>query len=375
MPNEKPQEELRSALHVMPGVSIDRDREVKPRPRRRLLTADEYVEGVLRGDRVVIGRTLSLMESINPMHHRMAGEVLHKLLPHTGKAIRLGVSGVPGSGKSTFIEAFGTMVADQGHQVAVLAVDPSSEVTGGSILGDKTRMERLSGHPNALVRPSPGGGWLGGVARSTREAMLVCEAAGYEVILVETVGVGQSETQVASMVDFFLLLMLSGAGDELQGIKRGILEMADAIAINKADGDNVVHAKKARTQLQSALKLLRSHEETWHLKVVLCSALEKTGIAEIWEMVQDHHRQMEDTGELTKKREKQVLFWLAQSVEALLKSKFRKHSAVRAREGEILQRVREGTLSPFAAAEELVALVFPEEEEEGKKEKKTGGDN
>jgi LAO/AO transport system kinase len=355
-----------SAMHVMPGVSVDKDRVGRIR-KRKSLAAEEYVKGVMDGDRVALGRAFSLMESINEGHREKANQVLSQLLPQSGNAIRLGISGVPGVGKSTFIEAFGMHLIEEGHRVAVLAIDPSSEVTGGSILGDKTRMEKLSSHPNALVRPSACGGWLGGVARSTREAIIVCEAAGFDVVIVETVGVGQSETSVASMVDFFLLLTLAGAGDELQGIKRGIMEVADGIAINKSDGDNIPHAKAARIQLQSALRLMRSPAEPWQPKVTLCSSLTGDGINEIWKIISQHRQWGVQSGHLAERRRQQALYWMEQTVEALLRERFDRHPAIQ-REGEAIRsRVLEGNLSPFIAAENLISLAFPQksEDEEG----------
>ena len=354
--------EKRSALRVMPGVSIERDPRVKIKPRkRRDLTAEQYAEGVLSGNRTVIGRTFSLMESIHEGHREKATQVLEKIFPKTGKSIRLGISGVPGVGKSTFIESFGMALVEKGHRVAVLAIDPSSEVTGGSILGDKTRMEKLSAHPDALVRPSACGGWHGGVARSTRESILVCEAAGFDVVIVETVGVGQGETQVASMVDFFLLLMLSGAGDELQGIKRGIIEMADAIAINKADGDNIPNTRKAKIQFESALHLLIPPTSPWQPKVLTCSAKTGTGLDDIWKMITQHREWAEGNGMLQEKRREQSLYWLEQTIEGMLKEKFYKHPKVDKSLEETRRKVYEDELSPFAAAESLINLAFPGE--------------
>jgi LAO/AO transport system kinase len=249
----------------------------KPRPQRRRLSVDDYVSGVLAGDRTILGRAISLVESNALAHLDMAQEVLKQLLPHTGRSIRVGITGVPGVGKSTFIESFGMHLLAQGHRVAVLAVDPSSSVTRGSILGDKTRMERLARENDAFIRPSPTGGGRGGVARKTRETILVCEAAGFDVVLLETVGVGQSETMVRSMVDFFLLLMLAGAGDELQGIKKGIMELADALAITKADGDNIHKTQNARADYNRALHYLAQATEGWHTRAYTCSAVTREG--------------------------------------------------------------------------------------------------
>ena len=242
-----------------------------------------YTQGVVSRNRLVMAKTITLIESTLPAHQEMARAVMDRLLPHTGKAVRLGITGVPGAGKSTFIESFGMMLTEKGLRVAVLAVDPSSPRTGGSILADKTRMEKLSVNERAFIRPSPSGGTLGGVARKTRETMLICEAAGYDVVMVETVGVGQSEVAVASMVDFFLVLMIAGAGDELQGIKKGVLELADAITVNKADGDNIDRAKLARQQYETAMHLLSPPSPDWSTPVLMCSSLTGAGLAEIWD--------------------------------------------------------------------------------------------
>lgn len=345
-----------SALKVTPGVA-PRERVIKPRVKRKRLEVAEHIEGVRRGDRAIIGRTLSLMESANPDHREKAEQVLENLLPYTGQSIRLGITGVPGVGKSTFIEALGTLLTEQGHKVAVLAVDPSSELSGGSILGDKTRMEKLSRNPRALVRPSACGGWLGGVARGTRESILIVEAAGYDVVIVETVGVGQSETQVASMVDFFLLLMIAGGGDELQGIKRGIVEMADAIAINKADGDNIDRTRVARNQAHGALRLLRPQTEGWEVPVLMCSSITGLGIDEIWKTVERHRGLLEDTGKLQEKRSQQALYWMKQAIEYYLIDHFYRHPGVAEHIGSVRQEVLKGKVSPFSAAERLVRLA------------------
>lgn len=352
---EKKTEE--SALHVRPGVSVDPNHVRRPKMKRRAISIEEHVEGVLKGNRSIIGRTLTLMESANQAHRAKAAEVLQQLLPYSGASIRLGISGVPGVGKSTFIESLGTMLTAEGHRVAVLTVDPSSELSGGSILGDKTRMEKLATDPNAIVRPSASGKTLGGVARGTREMMIICEAAGYDIIIVETVGVGQSETQVASMVDFFLLLMLAGAGDELQGIKRGIIEMADAIAINKADGVNVGPARSAKNQYQNALKLLRPATEGWTPLVLTCSAMTSQGMGDIWKVVLEHNEMLRETGRLEEKRDRQALYWLKQTIEQQLVENFYRHPKVADRIERYRRDVLEGRISPFNAAEELLSLT------------------
>src|SRR5213593_4174853 len=268
----------------------------------RSVPVEALAAEVRAGNRRALAKAITLVESTRRDHQEGAQRLLEVLLPHTGGAARLGVSGVPGVGKSTFIEAFGLHLIGLGKRVAVLAVDPSSALSGGSILGDKTRMPRLGAAPEAFIRPSPSAGSFGGVTRRTREAMLVCEAAGYDVVLVETVGVGQSEFAVASMVDFFLVLMLAGAGDELQGLKNGILELADALAINKADGDNVAHATQAAAQYRSALNLFRHATPAWDPPVVLVSALEGRGMDTVWAIIEDHHRRLTAAGELVEKR-------------------------------------------------------------------------
>ncbi len=313
-----------------------------------------HVDGVITGNRRMLAKTITLIESSQPDHQYLAGHILNTLLPHTGKAVRLGISGVPGVGKSTFIESLGMLLTGKGHKVAVLAVDPSSTRSGGSILADKTRMERLAVEPNAFIRPSPSGGTLGGVARKTRETMLVCEAAGYDVIIVETVGVGQSEITVASMVDFFLVLMLAGAGDEIQGIKKGILEMADAVAINKADGDNLEKACLARRDYESAIRLLTPVSPTWRPVVLTCSAVQLTGIEDIWQTVLDHRIRMEASGELHLNRKKQALSWMWSLVEEGLKDRFHRNPTIRKMLSGICLEVENGLLSPTVAADRLL---------------------
>jgi len=269
------------------------------------METQDYIDGVLANNRRMVAKTITLIESSLFAHQESAKAIVNELLSHAGKAVRIGITGVPGVGKSTYIESFGLQLVRQGHRVAVLAVDPSSSKSGGSIMGDKTRMEKLSLEPNAFIRPSPSGGTLGGVARRTRETIVVCEAAGFDVIIVETVGVGQSETTVASMVDFFLVLMLAGAGDELQGIKKGVLELADAIAINKADGTNIENAKIAKLEYERALSILTPFSKTWSPPVLTCSAVTMKGIDEIWQTILEHRKKIEATGELAEKRSQQ----------------------------------------------------------------------
>ena len=318
------------------------------------MTAHELVDGVLSGDRAAVGRAVTLVESTKPDHRADARRLLDALAPHAGGAQRVGVTGVPGVGKSTFIEALGSMLTAVGHRVAVLAVDPTSTVTGGSILGDKTRMPRLSNDPSAFVRPSPSAGTLGGVTRSTRETMMVLEAAGHDVVLVETVGIGQSETVVAAMVDFFLVLMLPGAGDELQGIKKGVLEMADLIAVNKADGDNVPAARIAVRDYSSALRLTHPTSPTWNPPVMTCSGQNGDGLEDLWGRIADHRSVMTATGEWDDRRRAQRLAWMWSMVEDRLLDSLRADPAVlgllMAAEAEVL----DGLTTPSAAAERLL---------------------
>ncbi len=324
-------------------------------PKRRELSIDDYVAGVRAGDRALLGRAISLVESNARTHYELAQEVLSRLLPFTGGALRVGISGVPGVGKSTFIEALGKRLTARGHKVAVLAVDPTSERTHGSILGDKTRMVQLAQDLNAFIRPSPSGGSLGGVGRKTRESMLLCEAAGFDVVLVETVGVGQSETMVAEMVDFFLVLMLAGAGDELQGIKRGILELADMIAVNKADGDNAARAERARREYAGALALMRAHEGSWKVPVVKCSSLTGEGLDELWAHVERHHSESAADGQLAARRKQQLLRWMWQMVESELVRALREHPDIKRVLPELEDKVRAGALTATLAAQQILS--------------------
>ncbi|WP_040664259.1 methylmalonyl Co-A mutase-associated GTPase MeaB [Nafulsella turpanensis] len=321
--------------------------------RKRRLSPEEYIEGVLQGDRVVLSRAITLMESSLPADHALATEVLDGILPHTGKSLRIGITGVPGVGKSTFIESFGSYITGLGKKLAVLAIDPSSQRSGGSILGDKTRMEQLSHDPLAYIRPSAAGSALGGVGAKTRESMLLCEAAGFEVIFIETVGVGQSETSVRNMVDFFLLLMLAGAGDELQGIKKGIMEMADAIAITKADGNNKKEAGKAKSEYQNALHLFPIAESDWQARVLTCSALEGSGLADIWQVLEEYERHTKTKGWFEQQRQSQNLSWMHSAVDYLLKQQFYSHSSVRSQLGAVEEEVKEGRTAALSAARKL----------------------
>jgi LAO/AO transport system kinase len=312
---------------------------------------------LLKGDRRILAKTITLIESSLACHQEEAQAILERLLPHTGKAIRLGITGVPGVGKSSFIESLGMLLIEKGLRVAVLAVDPSSNRSGGSILADKTRMEKLSADNRAFIRPSPSGGTLGGVARKTRETMLVCEAAGFDVMIVETVGIGQSEITVASMVDFFLVLMLAGAGDELQGIKKGFLELADALAINKADGDNRERAGIAQKDYETALHLLRPAFPNWSPPVLMCSAREKTGIEAIWAVVLKHREVMTASGEFAERRRGQNLTWMWSLVEEGLRDRFDHHPEVQRHLPQLAREVESGWLPPTAAACQLLSFL------------------
>jgi LAO/AO transport system kinase len=313
----------------------------------------ELVEGVLARRTRPLAKTITLIESVRADHRARAQRVLERLLPHTGRSIRIGITGVPGVGKSTFIEALGLYLIERGHRVAVLAVDPSSSISGGSILGDKTRMERLSQDARAFIRPSPTGGSLGGVAEKTREAMLVCEAAGFDVVIVETVGVGQSETAVAGMVDVFALLLLPNAGDELQAIKKGIMELAEVLVINKADTDPQA-AKLARSHIRNALALLRTNSAHWQPSVVTLSAAKGEGIAEFWREIERYRAVAEGAGELAAKRRRQALAWMWEMIDAGLRQRFRERPRVRRELEEISGAVERGTITPGAAADRLL---------------------
>jgi LAO/AO transport system kinase len=327
-------------------------------PSEDALSADDQqlVDGVLSGQRRALAKTITLIESTRIDHQQRAQKVLASLLPHTGRAIRVGISGVPGAGKSTFIEALGVWLIDNGHRLAVLTVDPSSSVSGGSILGDKTRMELLCQREQAFIRPSPSAGSLGGVAEKTREAMLACEASGYDVILVETVGVGQSETTVAGMVDMFVLLQLPNAGDDLQAIKKGIVEIADLVAINKIDIDPRAGAI-ARAQWKQALHMLRPNSPNWQPPVIGVSALKKEGMVEFWSEIERFRSVMTQSGELEEKRKKQALNWMWSLIESGLHYLFRSHPAIHAALPELSRNVAEGVTTPGAAAKRLLAYL------------------
>ena len=351
-----------SALHEKDGVSQPDSLNKSSiasikKNRRKQPSVDELVTGILKQDKVALSRAITLVESKNTKHLAKATEIIEKCLPHANKSIRIGITGVPGVGKSTFIEAFGKHLTNLGKKVAVLAVDPSSSISSGSILGDKTRMEELVKDENAFIRPSASGDSLGGVARKTRETIILCEACGFDTIIIETVGVGQSETAVHSMVDFFLLLKLAGAGDELQGIKRGIIEMADAIVINKADGDNVKRAQMARTEFKRALHLYPQKASEWQPKVVTASALQKNGIDDVWKMIENFRKSTQKNGYFESHRKQQNRFWLLQTIEERLKHNFFTNEKVKSVLDDYLKATENSAISPFNAAQQLLKLL------------------
>ena len=321
-------------------------------------SATELIKGILNHDKVALSRAITLVESTNITHLAKANEIINVCLPHANQSVRIGITGVPGVGKSTFIEAFGSYLTSLGKKVAVLAVDPSSTISHGSILGDKTRMEELVKDEKAYIRPSASGETLGGVARKTREAIILCEAAGFDMIIIETVGVGQSETAVHSMVDFFLLLKISGAGDELQGIKRGIMEMADAIVINKADGDNINKAKLAKTEFNRALHLFPAKSSGWIPTVSTCSAYEKTGIDAVWETISRYLDLVTTNDYFESKRKEQSLYWMMETINEQLKQNFYQHPDIAKLITTTQQAVLANELSPFAAAQKLLEFYF-----------------
>jgi LAO/AO transport system kinase len=359
------QKKKKSALSVSVGVaqpSSVNERALEQIKRSRKHPADPGIlfTGIRNGNRTALSQAITLVESALPEHHETAQVLIRQCLPFAGKSLRLGITGVPGAGKSTFIESFGNYLTRSGHKIAVLAIDPSSERSGGSILGDKTRMETLAGADNAFIRPSPSGGTLGGVARKTRESIILCEAAGYDTIIVETVGVGQSETTVHSMVDFFMVLMIPGAGDELQGMKRGIMEMADAIVINKADGDNVEPARRAKTEYTNALHLFPLPPSGWAPQVITCSAVEGIGVKEAWKMVRDYKDHAMQNGFFNKRRSEQSSYWMYQTLNEGLKLKFFNNPDVREKLRELEKMMVNDQISSFAAAAELLDRFFPE---------------
>jgi LAO/AO transport system kinase len=349
---------VNKGVELPPPVNEDAASRFLKKKRRNQLSADDYVEGILGGDITLLSMAVTLVESSRPDHQKIAQEIIERCLPYTGKSVRIGITGVPGAGKSTFIESLGMYIIGQGGKLAVLAIDPSSEKSKGSILGDKTRMEQLSGEKNAYIRPSPSAGSLGGVARKTRETIILCEAAGFDTIFIETVGVGQSETAVHSMVDFFLLIMLAGAGDELQGIKRGIMEMADAIAINKADGNNVARAKLAQTEYRNALHLFPPSRSGWVPLVKTCSAIQSQGIDEIWNMIGDFLSLTHTNGFFEKNRLEQSSYWMYETINETLRNHFYHHPKVKSVLENYQQLVVHDKKSSFTAARELLEIYY-----------------
>ncbi|WP_057937374.1 methylmalonyl Co-A mutase-associated GTPase MeaB [Algoriphagus resistens] len=329
---------------------------------KKRLTLQEYKSGVIAGDRKRLSQAITLVESTLESDVSLASDLVQELLPFTGKSVRIGITGVPGVGKSTFIEVFGKMLVEKGQTLAVLAVDPSSPKSRGSILGDKTRMEKLAGDNRAFIRPSPAGTTLGGVSLRTREAMLLCEAAGFDVILVETVGVGQSETAVKNMVDFFLLLMLAGAGDELQGIKKGIMEMADALVIHKADGENKILAKKAKSIYANALHLFPLGQNNWSTPVLTASSVTNEGLSEVWEIIRKFKLQMQQSGYWAENRARQRLNWLDENLQFLLGKFFFQHKEVQRKMDQSRIRVENGELSPLTLARDLIDAFFNQDQ-------------
>ena len=347
---------VNKGIEPLPSVNADSVKRFLKNKEKRTLSVQQYVDGILNGDITVLSQAVTLVESSKPQHQEIAQEIIVKCLPFSGNSIRIGITGVPGVGKSTFIEAMGKYITSKGNKLAVLAIDPSSERTKGSIMGDKTRMEDLSIDPNAYIRPSPSAGSLGGVARKTREIIVLCEAAGFNHIFIETVGVGQSETAVHSMVDFFLLLMLAGAGDELQGIKRGIMEMADAITINKADGNNIEKAGLARIQYMNALHLFPATDSGWKPKVLTCSAYHKTGISEIWDTIDAYLALVKKSGYFQRKRNEQAKFWMYETINEHLRNSFYQNEQIMTLMEESEKKVLKEEISSFVAAKKLLDL-------------------
>ena len=347
---------VNQGIEKLPSVDENSVRRFLKNKKRNTLTVQQFVDGIFKGDITILSQAVTLVESSKPEHQEIAQEIILKCLPFSGKSVRIGITGVPGVGKSTFIEAMGKHITSRGNKLAVLAIDPSSERTKGSILGDKTRMEDLSIDPNAYIRPSPSAGSLGGVARKTRETIVLCEAAGFNHIFIETVGVGQSETAVHSMVDFFLLLMLAGAGDELQGIKRGIMEMADVITINKADGNNIEKAGLARVQYMNALHLFPPTDSGWKPRVTTCSAYMKTGISEIWQSIDEYLSLVKSNGYFKHKRNEQSKFWMYETINEHLRNSFYQNERIKTLMEESEKKVLNEEISSFVAARKLLDL-------------------
>jgi LAO/AO transport system kinase len=340
------------------AVSADSVHRFLKKSQGKDLSVNEYCEGILHGNRTILSRAVTLIESNNREHQEIAQQIIGRCLLFSGKSVRIGITGIPGSGKSTFIESFGKYLTSIGKKLAVLAIDPSSERSKGSILGDKTRMEELSSDINAYIRPSPSSGSLGGVARKTRETILLCEAAGFDTILIETVGVGQSETSVHSMVDFFLLLQIAGAGDELQGIKRGIMEMVDTIVINKADGDNIDRANTAAALYRNTLHLFPPTGSGWIPQVKICSSVKKTGISEIWDCIEEYFTLTKENNYFEERRSTQARYWMYETIEDNLKSNFYQNKQVKMALSQLETKVSGERLSPFFAAQQLLEKYF-----------------
>lgn len=358
---ENQKHEWESALQVtgsdQPAVQVNPNALERLRLKRQtLLPLQEYVDGILAGDITILSKAITLVESALPAHQKLAQDIIAKCIPHSGKALRLGITGVPGAGKSTFIEALGMELCGRGRRIAVLAIDPSSQRSKGSILGDKTRMEQLSQQRNAYIRPSASAGTLGGVARKTRETIILCEAAGFDTIIVETVGVGQSETAVYSMVDYFLLVLIGGAGDELQGIKRGIMEMADGIVVNKADGDNVNRANRAAAEIRNAVHLFPPSESGQNVKVMTCSALTHLNVPEVWDMVMSHVENIKKSGYLYQKRARQDVQMMLDTIEQTLKTNFYENALVKDMLPLIENEVENKRISAYEGARRLMEL-------------------
>lgn len=347
-----------SALNVTEGVAEQpiTNPYFKKR-RKRALTVEEYVEGILRGDITVLSQAITLIESNNPAHYAQAQQIIERCLPHSGRSVRIGITGVPGAGKSTFIEAVGNMVTSLRHRLAVLAIDPSSERSGGSILGDKTRMAQLAVQPEAYIRPSPTSGTLGGVAKATRETIVLLEAAGYDVVLVETVGVGQSEVAVANMVDTFVFLTLARTGDQLQGIKKGVLELADVIVVNKADGEHAIEAKAAARELSGAIRLIYPRDTLWRPPVLTMSALHGDGLAAMWDTVLKHRETLSAAGQFEARRRAQQVDWTWTMVRDTVLDRVLSNPAVKAHRDEVERQVRDGELTPALAAQRIIDLA------------------